>query len=88
MLWEDWLTSIAPILSLTVIQAGIFLGLLFPLVFALCGGLISQNNVTISMGLPAFIGLLIFTYAAWLPYFTGGAIALIVGLMVAKELSG
>ena len=88
MLWETWLTAIAPILGLTTEQAGIVLGLLFPFVFALCGGLISQRNVTISMGLPAFIGLLVFTYAAWLPYFTGGAIALIIGLVVAKELSG
>ena len=88
MLWEDWLTTIAPILSLTVNQAGIILGLLFSVVFALLGGLITQKNVTISMGIPALMGLLIFTYAAWLPYFTGSAIALIVALLVARELSG
>ena len=88
MLWEDWLTAIAPILSLTVNQAGIVLGLLFTVVFALLGGLITQKNVTISMGIPALMGLLIFTYAAWLPYFTGSAIALIVALLVARELSG
>ena len=88
MLWEDWLTTIAPILSLTVNQAGIILGLLFSVVFALLGGLITQKNVAISMGIPALMGLLIFTYAAWLPYFTGSAIALIVALMIAKELSG
>jgi len=88
MLWEDWLTTIAPILSLTVNQAGIILGLLFSVVFALLGGLITQRNVTISMGIPALLGLLIFTYAAWLPYFTGSAIALIVALLVARELSG
>jgi len=40
------------------------------------------------MGIPAFFGCLIFTYAAWLPYFTGGAISLIIALLVAKELSG
>jgi len=88
MLWEEWLTTVAPLLSLTVNQAGIVLGLFFSVVFALLGGLITQRNVTISMGIPGLLGLLIFTYAAWLPYFTGAAIALIVALMIAKELSG
>lgn len=88
MLWEDWLTAIAPILGLTVAQAGIVLGLIFSAVFGLCGGLINDERVVISMGIPTFFGLLIFTFAAWLPYFTGGAIALIIGLLVARELSG
>jgi len=73
---------------LTTEQAGIVLGLLFSLIFSLCGGLLSQRNITVSMGLPAFFGLLIFTYAAWLPIFTGAALALIIALFVAKELSG
>ena len=88
MLWESWLTAIAPILGLTVPQAGIVLGLFFGAVFALLGGLISTENVTITMGIPAFMGILIFTYANWLPYFTGTAIALILALLIAKELSG
>ena len=88
MLWEDWLTAIAPILGLTVTQAGIVLGLLFSAVFGLCGGLLNDERVVISMGLPSFLGILIFTYAAWLPYFTGGAIALIIALMIAWRLSG
>lgn len=87
MLWESWLTAIAPILGLTVQQAGIILGLLFSAVFGLLGGLINDDNVVISMGFPTFLGLLIFTFAAWLPYFTGGAIALIIALAVARELS-
>lgn len=88
MLWEPWLTAIAPILGLTVAQAGVVLGLLFSAVFGLCGGLINDEKVVISMGIPAFFGIMIFTYAAWLPYFTGGAIALIIALVVARELSG
>jgi len=88
MLWEEWLTTIAPVLSLTVTQAGVVLALLFSFVFALLGGLITHRNVTISMGIPAFMGILIFTYAAWLPTYTGTAIALIVALLIAKELSG
>ncbi|MBA7663181.1 hypothetical protein ES703_71220 [subsurface metagenome] len=87
MLWEEWLTAIAPVLALTVDQAGIILGLLFTFVFALLGGLITHRNVTISMGIPAFMGILIFTYAAWLPAYTGTAIALIVALLIAKEMS-
>ena len=88
MLWEDWLTAIAPILGLTVQQAGIILGLLFSTVFGLCGGLLNSEKVVISMGIPSFFGIMIFTYAAWLPYFTGGAMALIIALVVARELSG
>lgn len=88
MLWEDWLTAIAPILSLTVAQAGVVLGILFSVVFAICGGLINDRKPVMSMGLPAFLGILIFTYAAWLPTFTGAAIALVIALLVAKELSG
>ena len=88
MLWEDWLTAIAPILGLTVTQAGIVLGLLFSAVFGLCGGLLNSEKVVISMGIPSFFGIMIFTYAAWLPYFTGGAMALIIALVVARELSG
>lgn len=88
MLWVEWLTSIAPILGLTADQAGIVLGLVFTVVLALCGGMISQRNVSISMGLPALLGLLLFTYAQWLPYFTGGAIALVVALLIAWRLSG
>ena len=88
MLWEPWLTAIAPILGLTVPQAGIVLGLLFSAVFGLCGGLLNSEKVVISMGLPSFFGIMIFTYAAWLPYFTGGAMALIIALVVARELSG
>ena len=88
MLWSDWLTAIAPILGVTVGEAGIILGLLFSAVFALLGGLISTDNVTISMGIPAFMGILIFTFANWLPYFTGSAIALIIALLIARELSG
>ena len=88
MLWESWISSIAPILSLTTAQAGVILGLFFSAVFALLGGLISTENVTITMGIPSFFGVLIFTYANWLPYFTGSAIALIMALLIAKELSG
>lgn len=88
MLWVEWLTAIAPILGLTVDQAGIVLGLVFTVVFALCGGMINDDNVTMSMGLPGLLGLLLFTYAQWLPYFTGGAIALIVALLIAWRLSG
>jgi hypothetical protein len=88
MLWSDWLTTIAPILGVTVDQAGILLGLFFPGIFALCGGLAVPDHPVISMGVPAFLGVLIFTYAAWLPYFSGGAIALILALLVARELSG
>ena len=88
MLWESWLTAIAPILGLTTAQAGNVLGLFFCAVFALLGGLISTENVTITMGIPAFMGMLIFTYANWLPYFTGSAIALILALLIARELSG
>ena len=87
MLWVEWLTAIAPILGLTVDQAGIVLGLVFTVVFALCGGMINDDNVTISMGLPGLLSLLLFTYAQWLPYFTGGAIALIVALLIAWKLS-
>ena len=88
MLWSEWLTAIAPILGLTAGEAGIVLGLLFSMVFALLGGLISADNVTISMGIPALLGILIFTYANWLPYFTGSAIALILALLIAWRLSG
>jgi len=57
-------------------------------VFAFLGGLISTENVTITMGIPAFLAVLIFTFANWLPYFTGSAIALIIALLIARELSG
>ncbi len=90
MLWEPWLTSIAPILNLTAEQAGVFLGLLFPVVFALCGGMIASGfyqQPAVSMGIPAFLGILIFTYANWLPYFLGAAIAMALALIIAKELS-
>ena len=87
MLWSEWLTAIAPILGVTVGEAGIILGLLFSAVFALLGGLISTDNVAISMGIPAFMGILIFTFANWLPYFTGSAIAMILALLIARELS-
>ncbi len=88
MLWESWITSIAPILSLTTAQAGVILGLFFSVVFGLCGGLLAPDHIAISMGIPVFLGLVLFTYAQWLPIFTGSALALIIGLLVAKELSG
>ena len=88
MLWSEWLTAIAPILGVTVGEAGVILGLLFSAVFSLLGGLISTENVTITMGIPSFFGVLIFTYANWLPYFTGSAIAIIIALLIARELSG
>lgn len=88
MLWGEWLATIAPILGVTTAQAGILLGLFFPLIFSLCGGLTAPKYPVISMGIPAFFGILVFTYAAWLPLFTGTAIALIVALLVARELSG
>ena len=88
MLWSEWLTAIAPILGLTVDQAGIILSLVFTVAASLCGGLINDDKVVISMGLPAFMVILVFTYANWLPYFTGSAIALILALLIAKEVSG
>lgn len=88
MLWESWISSIAPILSLTTAQAGVVLGLLFSVVFGLCGGLLSPRHIMISMGIPTFLGLVLFTYAAWLPLYTGSALALVIGLFVARELSG
>ena len=88
MLWESWIASIAPILSLTTAQAGVVLGLLFSVVFGLCGGLLAPKNIAISMGIPTFLGLVLFTYAQWLPLFTGSALALVIALFVARELSG
>ena len=88
MLWESWITSIAPVLSLTTAEAGVVLGLLFSVVIGLCGGLLSPDHIAISMGIPTFIFLVLFTYAQWLPLFTGSALALIIALLVAKELSG
>ena len=88
MLWEPWITSIAPILSLTTAQAGVVLGLLFSVVFGLCGGLLAPDHITISMGIPTVLGLVLFTYAQWLPLFTGSALALVIALFVARELSG
>lgn len=88
MLWEAWLTAIAPILGVTVGQAGIVLGLLFSVVFGLCGGLLAPDHITISMGIPTFLVLVLFTYAQWLPLYTGSALALVIALFVARELSG
>ena len=88
MLWESWIASIAPILSLTTAQAGVVLGLLFSVVFGLCGGLLSPGHIAISMGIPTVLGLVLFTYAQWLPLFTGSALALVIALFVARELSG
>jgi hypothetical protein len=88
MLWESWIASIAPVLSLTTAQAGVVLGLLFSVVIGLCGGLQAPDHITISMGIPTLLGLVLFTYAQWLPLFTGSALALVIALFVAKELSG
>ncbi len=88
MLWESWISSIAPILNLTTAQAGVVLGLLFSVVMGLCGGLLAPDHIAISMGIPTVLGLVLFTYALWLPIFTGSALALIIALLVAKELSG
>lgn len=88
MLWESWITSIAPILSLTTAQAGVILGLLFSVVIGLCGGLLAPKHIAISMGIPTLLGLVLFTYALWLPLFTGSALALVIALLVARELSG
>lgn len=88
MLWESWITSIAPILSVTTAQAGVILGLLFSVVIGLCGGLLAPDHIAISMGIPTFLGLVLFTYSQWLPLFTGSALALVIALFVARELSG
>ena len=88
MLWEAWLASIAPVLSLTTAQAGVVLGLLFSVVIGLCGGLQAPDHIAISMGIPTFLGLVLFTYAQWLPLYTGSALALVIALFVARELSG
>ncbi len=87
MLWSEWLTAVAPVLGLTVDQAGIILSLVFAMAAALCGGLINDDKVVISMGLPALLGILVFSYAGWMPSFTGGAIALILALLIAWRLS-
>lgn len=88
MLWETWLASIAPVFGLTTAQAGVVLGLLITLIFALAGGVLQPDHVVVSMGIPTLLGLILFTYANWLPTWTGSALAIVIAGLIAGKISG
>ena len=88
MLWEPFLASIAPLFGLTTAQAGVVFGLLFTAFFAVCGGVVAPKYPLTSMIGPAFIGTVLFTYAEWLPTWTGSAMALVFALIIAGTITG
>ena len=88
MLWEVWLASIAPVFGLTTAQAGIVLGLIITLIITLAGGVIAPDYPGMSMGVPALFGLILFTYAGWLPTWTGSAMAILVAGIIAATIAG
>lgn len=78
MIFEDWITSIAPALGMSTIQAGTFLALVLIAGFVLVVS-ISTKNLGASV-LGAFLGLIVFLFMGWIPVWVGSVMALMLGI--------
>ena len=88
MVWEAWLTAIAPSLDVTASQAGIIISFLVIFAGVLMVAMAAPKHASVGMSVAAFIGALFFTYISWLPVWTGTALSLILAIIVALVLKG
>ena len=88
MVWEDWLTAIAPSLGVTASQAGILISFLMIFAAVLMVAIAAPKHASVGISTTAFIGALFFTYVAWLPVWTGTALSFILAIIVALVLKG
>lgn len=85
VVWSDWLTAAATALSMTTVQAGVFMSL--AIIMSIVMGLAIATRgqrILESSSLTVLMGLILFTYMGWLPLWTGSAMALITSLFIAR----
>lgn len=89
VIWDDWLTAAATAMGVTQAQAGIMVSLMaiMSIVIALAIATRGRRVLEVS-SLTTLMGLILFTYMAWLPLWTGSALALITALFIAKYVGG
>ena len=86
MVWEAWLTAIAPSLDVTASQAGIIISFLVIFAGVLMVAMAAPKHASVGMSVTAFIGALFFTYVSWLPVWTGTALSFVLAIIVALVL--
>ncbi len=88
MVWEAWLTAIAPSLDVTASQAGIIISFLIIFAAVLMVAMAAPKHASVGMSVTALIGSLFFTYISWLPVWTGTALSFVLAIIVALVLKG
>lgn len=83
MVWEDWLTAIAPSLNVTAAQAGIIMSFIFIFAFVLMIAIAAPVYADIGIPISTLIWVLFFTYVSWLPVWTGTALSFILAVVCA-----
>jgi hypothetical protein len=83
MVWEDFLTAVAPSLNVTAAQAGIILSFVFTIVFIIAVALAAPDYAGIGIPTTSLFSVLFFTYVAWLPSWTGTALSFILAWITA-----
>ena len=88
MVWEDFLTTIAPSLNVTAAQAGIIMSFIVIVASLIMIAGASPKNADKGIPIVALLGTLFFTYIAWLPVWTGTALSFIMAIWSAAAIKG
>lgn len=86
MVWEDFLTAIAPSLGVTASQAGILMSFLIIFAAVLMVAMAAPKHASVGMAVTSLMGALFFTYVAWLPVWTGTALSFVLAFLVAAVI--
>lgn len=87
MLWEDAVASIAPIFGTTTAECAFLFGMILSLVMGAFLALINTRTAKYGLPIGTLFGVVIFTFAQWLPFWTGTAIAFAISIMCAYIIS-
>jgi hypothetical protein len=86
LVWEDWLTAIAPSLNVTASQAGVIMSFLIIVVAIIMVAGASPVYAEKTIPIVAFLGCLFFTYIQWLPVWTGTALSFVMAIFSAMAI--
>jgi len=87
MLWEDAIASIAPALGMTTIECAMIFGLILTIFLGAFLALITQKFAILGLSVGIIFGTIFFTFAGWIPMWSGTGIAFAISIVTAYLLS-
>lgn len=89
MIWETWLESAALGLSVSTTQAGIILSFIFTIAILLLVSMATGGRrIEVTAPLSCIFGVLFFVYIGWFPSLLGTMLALIMAILVGRNILG